>query len=158
MPAWTIMPMTLEDIVQVVAIERTLFSSPWSRQSYENELICESARSYVVRPCGHRLEKQPLIAYAALRLIMDEIQLLRVGVSAARQRQGVASHLINECLIRAMFAGAQNAFLEVRASNAPAIKLYQKLGFRIIGKRPNYYTDTHEDAFMMIKNLKEEQQ
>ncbi len=156
MPAWTVVPMTVEDIDQVVAIERSLFSNPWPRISYENELIYETAHTFVVRHCGQKPEQQPVIAYAALRMMIDEIHLLRVGVATDRQRQGVAGFLISECLRHAILAGAENAFLEVRASNTPAIGLYQKLGFRLIGKRPNYYPDTHEDALMMIKNLKEE--
>ncbi|MFZ5573374.1 MAG: ribosomal protein S18-alanine N-acetyltransferase [Thermodesulfobacteriota bacterium] len=148
--------MTANDIDEVVAIEQRLFPSPWLRQSYEHELVCETARSYIMRCCRHDTDGQPLIAYAALRLMVEEIQLLRLGVAEGWQRRGAATYLLHQCLIRAVAEGAENAFLEVRASNSPAIHLYQRLGFRLIGRRPNYYSDTHEDALMMIKNLKEE--
>ncbi len=156
MAAWIITTMAVEDIEEVVAIEHTLFTNPWSHLSYESELTCDNAYTFIVRPRAYQAGKQPIVAYAALRMLLDEIHLLRVGVAIPWQRLGIAFFLMKECMRRAALAGALNAFLEVRASNGRAIDLYKKLGFQLIGKRPNYYPDTHEDALMMIKNLKEE--
>jgi ribosomal-protein-alanine N-acetyltransferase len=63
---------------------------------------------------------------------------------------------LKKCFTTGLKQGATSAFLEVRPSNASAMALYSKKGFRLIGRRPKYYTDTREDALVLMKNLKED--
>lgn len=155
MSAWIISPMTPDDIDAVMAIERQLFPRPWLRISYEKELFCDSGRMLVVRPRHYDKKSSSVIAYAGYRLILEEMHLLKIGVAPQWQRLGIASWLLRNCFTMAAADNAETAILEVRASNHPAISLYRRLGFMLIGTRPNYYSETNEDALMMKKSLKE---
>jgi len=82
--------------------------------------------------------------------------ILKIAVTPKRQRQGIATWLLRKSFLLASEKNARVAFIDVRPSNVPAIKLYKKLGFQTVGIRPNYYTETREDALVMRKRLKEE--
>ncbi len=87
-----------------------------------------------------------LIARAAA----DELEILNLAVGKACRRQGVATKLVRFVLQGTQAAGATQAFLEVRASNQAGIALYTRLGFRILGRRPNYYRNPVEDAALLV--------
>ena len=82
--------------------------------------------------------------------------ILKIAVTPKKQRQGIASWLLRKSFGLAAEKDTQLVFLDVRPSNVPAIKLYKKLGFQTVGIRPNYYSETKEDALVMRKRLKEE--
>jgi ribosomal-protein-alanine N-acetyltransferase len=143
------------DLEPILAIEQNSFQRPWDRLSFESALCCDSARNYAVKStegeiCG------PFIAYAFWRMAGDEVHLQKVAVTPAWRKQGVATWLLERCFTLSIGQGARSAHLEVRPSNIPAVELYQKLGFELIGKRPQYYPDSKEDALLMIKTLKED--
>jgi ribosomal-protein-alanine N-acetyltransferase len=81
------------------------------------------------------------------------MHILKVAVTPALRGQGIASWLLERCFKLSVEHGARSAHLEVRPSNRPAVGLYRKLGFEVIGKRPKYYSDTKEDALLMMKIL-----
>ncbi len=96
-----------------------------------------------------------IIAYICFRMIADEMHILKIAVAPEWRHQGIALWLLEKSLENAVKKGAEVTYLEVRPSNNPAIGLYNKAGFRVVGKRPNYYSETREDALVMIKYLKE---
>ena len=89
-----------------------------------------------------------VIGYAGIWLIQDEGHLTNVGILPDYRRRGLAERLVTALLRAAEERGAVRETLEVRVSNAPAIALYEKLGFRLAGKRRGYYSDNHEDALI----------
>lgn len=90
-----------------------------------------------------------LVGYVIGRSVLDEAEILNVGVAPPARRHGVARALVGALL--AAFAGAavRSVFLEVRASNVPARALYQSFDFREVGRRPRYYRRPVEDAVIL---------
>lgn len=136
-------PMTAEHIPQIAALERTCFSHPWSEDMLRKELWNDAA--VIVAAEG---EDGTVLGYAGLQTVLDEGYINNVAVDPRFRRQGVADELI-AAFVR--FGKAKLAFLtlEVRASNAPAVALYEKHGFQKVGRRKNYYDDPKEDAILM---------
>ncbi len=136
-------PMTAEHIPQIAALERACFSHPWSEDMLREELWNDAA--VIVAAEG---EDGTVLGYAGLQTVLDEGYINNVAVDSRFRRQGVADELI-AAFVR--FGKAKLAFLtlEVRASNAPAIALYEKHGFQEVGRRKDYYDDPKEDAILM---------
>jgi ribosomal-protein-alanine N-acetyltransferase len=151
--AWSIVALDESHIDGIVSIEKESFRQPWQRISFSNELACNDAIDVVVPNPGHG----QIIAYACLRLTLENLHLLRVAVAPKWRRQGLAERLLSSCIREARVRGAKAAYLEVRQSNKSATNLYLKLGFRIVATRPKYYMDTEEDALIMMKVLEEAQ-
>jgi ribosomal-protein-alanine N-acetyltransferase len=152
-PAWSIVALDERHIDGILAIEKESFRQPWQRISYSTELSCRDAMDMVVLHPAH----DQIVAYACLRLNLDELHLLRIAVAPHWRRQGIAAWLLNSCFRKASIRGARAVYLEVRQSNAFAKNLYQKLGFQIMATRPKYFVDTEEDALIMMKVLEETQ-
>ena len=147
-------PMREADMQQVLEIENRCFPVPWSRRSFLAELSSPHALSIVTAVCGP-LVKNGIRAYSCNRIIGDELNILRMAVAPESRRLGLASRLLDRVLHLSRRKGATEAYLEVRPSNVPAISLYTKKGFRVIGTRPGYYPETGEDALVMMTNIKE---
>ena len=135
--------MTAEHIPQIAELERTCFSHPWSEELLLQELWNDASAVIVAEG-----EDGTVLGYAGVSTVLDEGYINNVAVASQFRRQGVADELI-AALVR--FGRAKLAFLtlEVRASNAPAIALYAKHGFREAGRRKSYYDDPKEDAILM---------
>jgi ribosomal-protein-alanine N-acetyltransferase len=143
---------TEADIDAILAIEAHSFPRPWGRISFLNELSCKDAGNFAVKYNdfnGH----EKIIAYISFRLVAGEMHILKIAVAPKWRCQGVASWLMNKSLAMAVEKGTRVAYLEVRPSNDLALMLYNKLGFQAIAKRPNYYSETSEDALVMEKKL-----
>ena len=143
------------DIDPVLAIENHSFRQPWGLISFLKELSCKNAINLVVKDSEFH-PWNTVIAYLCSRLIGDEMYILKVAVANKCRRRGIASRLLGESLQLARNKETVAAILDVRLSNRPAICLYKKNGFHTVGTRPNYYSDTGEDALVMRKNLKED--
>lgn len=128
---------------QVEAIERACFSHPWTRELLEQELYNDLISLVVAEG-----EDGTVLGYGEVRAVLDEGTLEKIAVAPAYRRQGVAEAILRAYL---RFGQARLAFLtlEVRESNSPAIALYEKLGFQVVGRRKNYYRELHEDALLM---------
>lgn len=138
------------DLEPILAIEQHSFQWPWGRISFEGELNSQNTCSYVVKSAqGHTCGQ--VIAYVFLRRAADELHILKIAVRPAWRGQGIATWLLERCFIISAGQGTKSAHLEVRPSNIPAVELYQKLGFQVIGRRPKYYADSKEDALLMTK-------
>jgi ribosomal-protein-alanine N-acetyltransferase len=142
------------DIDAILAIERQSFQRTWQRSAFMAELSCDYAYAFTIR-CGNRNNTPQIIAYICYRIITGEMHLLRIAVAPQWRRRGVASKLLDTCFSLAHKNGAESAILEVRPSNKPAISLYHKLGFHLVERRKNYYTETREDALIFKKKVKE---
>ena len=145
--------MTAGDIDQVLAIEQDIFPKPWNRISFENELKFKDSNNFIVK---QKTEEgySPVIAYISFRLVIDEMHVLKIGVTPKWQNRGIASWLLRKSMQLAAEKGAAVVYLEVRLSNTGAIAFYQKLGFNPIGKRPHYYPETGEDALVLMNHIR----
>lgn len=155
MTPWQLAAIYPTDIKTIIEIEQRSFSRPWNPKSFLGELACKQAHSYLAK-CSDGQEKEKIIGYIFFRLIAQQLHILKIAVTPNWRCRGVASALIDQCVEQALKLGAKSAFLEVRPSNKSAINFYRRQGFRIMGRKPNYYADTREDALVLIKNLKEE--
>ncbi|HIQ04290.1 MAG TPA: ribosomal-protein-alanine N-acetyltransferase [Anaerolineae bacterium] len=150
----TVQPMRLEDIEQVVEIERKSFSLPWSRGMYRYELTQNKLSHYwVLRPMVVLLSAYPecpsLLAHGGFWLFGEEAHIATLAVHPDWRRRGLGAWLLLHLLSSASTLGAKIATLEVRASNWKAQALYRKHGFRVVGERRRYYSDNNEDALIM---------
>jgi ribosomal-protein-alanine N-acetyltransferase len=149
--------MTEHDLVEVVEIEETCGLSRWGWEAYHAELAQEKRSVMLVArfPEGKDLSSEQTIkGFVAARLVADELHINNVAVRQEYRRLGIAKKLLDTALEEAARVGARAAFLEVRASNAPAQALYARCGFRVAGRRPGYYTQPVEDALVMSLVMK----
>ncbi len=146
--------MTTDDLDQVLAIEQASFAMPWSRQLFLRELHNPAISTLLVafndpRPSGWGQPARGVTGYIVFWVVADEMHILNLAVEQAHRRRGIAKHLVQSALEEAYAKGARIAYLEVRASNAAAQKLYLKLGFTGISLRRGYYDRPTEDAVIM---------
>jgi ribosomal-protein-alanine N-acetyltransferase len=142
-----IRPATLSDIGQIYPLERSCSRNPWSRDSLVNELSNPGSISLVMQ-----LPDGQIAGFVCSSLVLDELQILETAVRPDYRNRGLGSLLINSLLSQATEKNAVRASLEVRPSNHPAIKLYEKTGFKNDGARKGYYQDG-EDAVLMSKEI-----
>ena len=143
--ALRIAPMTFDDLPAVHAIERASFSVPWPDDAYRHELTTNRLASYVVARTD-----DAIVGFAGLWVMVDEAHVTTFAVDPRWRRRGVGERLLLTLLDIAMARKAREATLEVRLSNMPARRLYEKYGFRPVGIRPRYYSDNGEDALIMV--------
>lgn len=140
--------MTLEDLPEVLAIERRSFPTPWTEESFRHEITSNPAAvNRVLREAGR------VVAYASAYLVEGELQINDVAVLPEARRRGFARRLLADLLERARGRGASVATLEVRPSNAAARALYDALGFALVGRRAGYYAESGEDALLLARPL-----
>ena len=146
--------MTESDIDHILGIERACFPVPWHRQAFVEEINNPYSLCMVIKE-NDILENSTICAYSCCHILAGEMTLLRLAVAPEKRRMGLGARLLGSALNHAAERGAAAAYLEVRPSNEEAQSLYRKLGFRVVGTRPNYYPETGENALVMMKNLKE---
>jgi ribosomal-protein-alanine N-acetyltransferase len=128
-------------------IERAAFSHPWSEELVRRELGHDFS-TVLVATAG---EGGPILGFAIVWTVHDELHVLNVAVAPEARRRGVARAMIDDLLVRAQALGADEITLEVRTSNFAAQALYRGYGFRLAGLRRGYYRDTGEDALVMAR-------
>jgi [ribosomal protein S18]-alanine N-acetyltransferase len=137
-------PMLDQDLGEVLAIEKAIYTHPWTRGNFADSLRAGyECRSY-------RLNGE-LIGYFVLMVAVREAHLLNLSVAAPHQRRGYGSALLDEATRLARSLGAANVFLEVRPSNRAAQELYYRYGFCKVAVRRGYYpaTSGREDALVL---------
>ena len=144
-----ILQMQITDVPRVHDIESLVFPDPWSIDSFLAEVERKSTVGYsiVMR------DADEIVGYAVAWFIVDEIHIGNIAVAPAAQRQGIGRRLLEFCLHDAASRGIEYATLEVRVSNDRAIKLYETFGFRPVAMRRGYYSDTGEDALVMMREF-----
>lgn len=145
-----IRPLRHTDLSTVMDIELDSYEFPWS-QGIFMDCLRAGYSSYALT------HAEQLEAYAIVSSALDEAHLLNLCVRETARGQGLAELLLDHSLCDAEIRGVDRCFLEVRPSNKPARRLYQKMGFRVIGRRPGYYpaAQGREDAWVMLCHLTE---
>jgi ribosomal-protein-alanine N-acetyltransferase len=133
------------DVDAIVALESESFTNPWTRET----LVWELRNSDVTFVYAMRDEGGTVVAFCVCWILFDELHLNTVAVAPAERRRGRATTLLGHVLAEAAGQGVRRATLEVRASNAPALRLYERLGFQVTATRPRYYTNPEEDALIL---------
>jgi [ribosomal protein S18]-alanine N-acetyltransferase len=137
--------LTYADLPQVIALERRAFPTPWSLAMFVLELSKPSGI------CLAAMRDGRLAGYLICSRYDRVWHIMNVAVDPDHRRQGLATALLNRLLERVADGGDTEArfTLEVRRSNAPALELYERFGFKVAGLRRRYYQDNGEDAFVM---------
>jgi ribosomal-protein-alanine N-acetyltransferase len=140
--------MRLGDVDQVHEIERLSFSTPWPAYAFEQELTGNRLARYIVaraaEPGGERI-----VGFAGIWLMVDEAHITTFGVHPDWRRRGVGRRLLLRLADLALELEAARMTLEVRVGNEAAQALYRSFGFQVTGRRPRYYSDDGEDAYVM---------
>lgn len=147
------------DLDGVLRIEELSFSSPWSRGMFLTELRDNPFSNLLVARLneGNRQDQDtPVVGYCCFWLIFGEIHIMNLAVHPDHRRQRVACRLVEEILAVGRTQGIKKLHLEVRKSNDPARKLYEKYGFYVVGVRGKYYDHPREDALLMALDLDQE--
>jgi ribosomal-protein-alanine N-acetyltransferase len=137
-------PMRAADLDAVQRIERASFATPWPAYAYRQELETNRLARYIVARVGG-----DVVGFAGMWMMVDQAHVTTFAVDPDRRRQGIGARMVLALLRMAETLGARQATLEVRLSNLPARRLYERFGFRPVGVRPRYYTDNGEDALIM---------
>lgn len=140
-----IVPMTVADLDAVLEIEQNCFPFPWSRSSFYGEIKDNRYAYYIV---ARLKDNGSIIGYGGLWVIFDEGHITTLAVHPLYRRCGTGSFILEHLLKKASIEGARQVFLEVRASNLAARRLYEKFHFKVISRRKNYYLS--EDALVMV--------
>jgi ribosomal-protein-alanine N-acetyltransferase len=171
--------MELEDIPQVLEVDRESYTLPWPASAYRREILHNRNAHYVVLrqiragelreglesepeeksrlfpflPWPRRIEGPPrpgrIIGYAGMWLVIDEAHITTIAVREAVRGQGLGELLLTSLIEAAAEMGADRMTLEVRVTNEAAQRLYEKYGFKREGVRARYYSDNNEDAYIM---------
>ena len=140
--------MTAADVAQIAELEKVCFSDPWSEKSIASELENDLSVWLVA------VEGETVAGYVGSQSVLGETDMMNIAVSPDYRRRGIGEKLVTELVIQLQAEGNRSLMLEVRASNTPAQKLYEKLGFRMVGRRPRYYHNPKEDALILRKEWK----
>ena len=127
-------PMRIEDLVIVHAIERASFAAPWPANAYRSELETNRLAHYLVVRAD-----EEIVGYGGMWLMVDEAHITTFAIHPAWRRRRIGERLLLAFLDLAIDRRAREATLEVRLSNLPARRLYEKYGFKPVGLRPRYY-------------------
>ena len=136
--------MGIDDIDAVQVVERASFPVPWPANAFRHELTQNKNAHYIVAKEGDHI-----VGYAGLWLSLDEAHITTFAVLPDYRRRKIGERMLVAVFDRAVRLGAEWLTLEVRASNLPAQRLYEKYGFRPAGIRRRYYSDNNEDAIIM---------
>ncbi len=140
--------MTADDLAAVEAIERSVYTHPWTIGNFTDSLEA-GYHCWIMERAGH------VAGYSVVMIAVEEAHLLNLSIAAPLQRQGLGSELLRFVIKLARDYAAQTIYLEVRESNAAGRGLYAQHGFAEIGLRRDYYPAgaAREDAVTMEKKL-----
>ena len=137
--------MTLDDIESVFEIEKSIFSVPWSKKSFESSISSKDT-IYIVATIDEKI-----VGYLGIYILGDQSDISNVGVHKDYRRMHIAEAMLSYIFDRAKSNNVKEITLEVRESNVAAISLYEKMGFKEIGIRKNYYQKPLENGLLMWK-------
>lgn len=141
----SIREMTLEDIEQVYHLEKSIFSIPWSKESFESSIKNKDTLFIVA------VKEGEILGYLGIYIFSEEADISNVAVYEKYRRQHIAKQMMEYILAKVKVSGVKHITLEVRETNVAAIKLYESMGFVEAGIRKNYYKEPTENALIMWK-------
>ncbi|MEW6203115.1 MAG: ribosomal protein S18-alanine N-acetyltransferase [bacterium] len=141
---FSIVPMTLDVLPSVYAIELSCYPKPWSYKSFVDEITQNEHAYYVVAQLGSRV-----VGYAGMWLILDEAHITNIAVASNYRRRKIGERLLVHLLEQCLGTGVSAVYLEVRRYNLPAQRLYARYLFRPEHVREKYYQDNEEDAVVL---------
>jgi [ribosomal protein S18]-alanine N-acetyltransferase len=156
-------PMRLDHVPTISSIERSVFTTPWSEEAFRQEVTFHEAATYLVlcytdrkvletrfprRPWSGREDKS-IIGYGGVWLILEQAHVSTLAIRPRWRGKSLGELLFAALIEKAMEAQASTVTLEVRVSNLIAQNLYAKYGLEVVGRRPRYYPDNQEDAWIM---------
>lgn len=144
-----IVPMRREHVAQVAELERICFSDPWPEEILARELDNPLSLWLVA------MQNTTVMGYIGSQSVIDAADMMNLAVRPQLRRRGIGNRLVAALELMLLDKGVASLCLEVRASNVPAIGLYQSLGFVQVGRRPRYYFHPAEDALILKKGLGE---
>lgn len=147
MNAVAIREMSPCDVHVVAEIERASYTMPWSETSFLSEVYSRNSITRLADLNGKT------IAYICIKKVADEGHLLNLTVHPDHRRQGIAMLLLSNAMEDLLSAGCRFLYLEVRASNNAAKSMYEKLNFKVVGTRKEYYIRPVENALLMMLEL-----
>lgn len=136
-------------IEAIAELERVCFHDPWSINSISSELHNPLSAWLVA------VDEGVVCGYVGSQSVLDGADMMNIAVHPDYRKRGIGSTLIEKLIVLLKEKNVISLSLEVRASNETAIGLYHKMGFEIIGKRPGYYRNPREDAYIMRKEFAE---
>lgn len=139
--------MEIEDLPEIMHIEKSSFSIPWSESAFINELNKKHSYTRVAE------SNNRVVGYICINYIFNEAHILNLAVHPEHRRQGIATILMKDAIINLIKKGCIYYYLEVRESNIVAQKFYSKFGFKIAGRRKKYYQLPDEDAILMMLRI-----
>ena len=143
-------PMSECHVHQIAELEKLCFNDPWSENSIASELNNRLSLWLVA------VEHETVVGYVGSQTVIGETDMMNIAVHPDYRKQGIGTELIRLLIDELRAMGSHSLMLEVRASNEPAISVYQKLGFAEVGRRKNYYRNPKEDALILRKEWSHE--
>jgi len=140
--------MKYSDINHVMEVEKSSFTSPWTKEIFYQEIEKNSYAHYFVVESNEQV-----IGYAGMWIVVDDAQITNIAIKPDYRGFRIGERLFQHIYQHAIQNGVKRLSLEVRASNYVAQRLYRKFGLVPGGVRKNYYTDNQEDAIIMWVNL-----
>lgn len=138
-------PMKVSDLTDVLELENICFATPWSEQSFRDELE-RNVLARLFTAC----DGEKIVGYCSVMLIINEAHIYNIAVHPDYRQLGVGGMLMQRMMQSAWEEmGITQITLEVRKSNIAARMLYRKFGFAVEGERKKYYSDNNEDALVM---------
>ena len=137
--------MTTQHVEAVAEIEKECFSDPWSLTSIRSELLNPLSLWIVA------VENGVVAGYVGSQTVLDASDMMNLAVLPQFRGNGIGKSLVQNLIAQLKDCNCRSLTLEVRASNIPAISLYEGLGFTCVGVRRNYYRNPREDAHIMRK-------
>ena len=134
-------------IEEILGIERASFPSPWSYNAFKAETEKAISNLWAL------IDEGILAGYICFWILEDEMHLMNLAIHPEKRGKGLGEFLLTRMIEKGASGRARNIWLEVRPSNIRARGLYKKKGFLDVGVRPNYYSETKEDAIMMSLEL-----
>lgn len=140
----TIRPMQPGDLPEVLTLEKNTLSA-WSKDQIRGQLLQPTGFQFVV----HSGAEEKILAVLFGRIVVDEAEIFKLSVAESTRNRGVGYHLLDFAVNYCSAKGVKNCYLELRASNEGARRLYEKRGFVTVGIRKDYYDGPVEDAILM---------
>ena len=142
-------PLALHHIPELLRIEQEAYPDPWTQGMFQQEITNRTSRFFVA------FLDEALVGYGGYWLALDEIHITKFTVVAGHRGRGFGRLLMEDLIVDGISRGGATVRLEVRESNVAARRLYESMGFEVVGIRKDYYSRSRESAVVMVKTVTE---